>query len=269
MAVTVGSLWDLIRDDICGRCRPLRILSGCQSPPCVPADRLTVAHIVSKSGGANVELMDRSSSQNQKTVEELAHRYGVSSDAVTTLFHAVMQGNGTMAQFSHPELGGPGQWSQGGMAMVGDMFNQALKAKVDGICSELSTLWSRGPSPTQPGSASSQTQNQRDEASSGEVSFFIPEKMDSLGGWWGAELGTAGSTGSQNEIRYAYFPGARRLAVGIGDQVTIYDTGDHAITGVSQQQSGSAFLTFVSQRGLVRASELSIVSQKGKRATGT
>ena len=30
-----------------------------------------------------------------------------------------------------------GQWSQGGMIMVGDMFNHGLKAQVDGLCSEL------------------------------------------------------------------------------------------------------------------------------------
>jgi hypothetical protein len=29
---------------------------------------------------------------------------------------------------------------RGGMVMVGDMFNHALKAKVDGLCSELSSL---------------------------------------------------------------------------------------------------------------------------------
>jgi hypothetical protein len=112
-------------------------------------------------------------------------------------------------------------------------------------------------------------QDQRGNGSGGEVSFFVPEKVESSGDWWGAELGTAGSTGSQNDIRYAYFPAAKRLAVGIGDQVTIYDTGDHAISGVSQQQSGSASLKFVSQRGLVRASELRIVSQKGKLAMST
>jgi hypothetical protein len=38
--------------------------------------------------------------------------------------------------------------------------------------------------------------------------------------------------------------------------VTIYDTADHEIGGVSQQQSGDASLTFVSQRGLVRVADL-------------
>jgi hypothetical protein len=72
--------------------------------------------------------MDTLSPQGQKIVEELARRYGVSSQAVTTLLEAVTRGHGTMAQFSHPELGGMGQWSQGGMTMIGDMFNDALKA---------------------------------------------------------------------------------------------------------------------------------------------
>jgi hypothetical protein len=45
-----------------------------------------------------------------------------------------------MAQFDHRELGGAGQWMPGGMTMVGDMFNHGLKAKVDGLCSELSQI---------------------------------------------------------------------------------------------------------------------------------
>ena len=41
-----------------------------------------------------------------------------------------------MAQFSHPEFGGMSQWSPG-MTMVGDMFNNGLKSKLDAVCSEL------------------------------------------------------------------------------------------------------------------------------------
>jgi hypothetical protein len=36
---------------------------------------------------------------------------GISSEAVRVLSHAVESGNGTMPQFSHPEVGGPGQWA--------------------------------------------------------------------------------------------------------------------------------------------------------------
>src|SRR5215468_12656957 len=84
--------------------------------------------------------MQQLPSEGQQKVTELAQRYGVSADAVLTLLHALVHGNGTMAQFDHWELGGQGQWMRGGMVMVGDMFNQALKATVDGLCTELSSL---------------------------------------------------------------------------------------------------------------------------------
>jgi hypothetical protein len=76
----------------------------------------------------------------QQKVTELAQRYGVSVDAVTTLLRALVHGQGTMAQFEHRELGGRGQWMPGGMVMVGDMFNHALKTTVDGLCAALSQL---------------------------------------------------------------------------------------------------------------------------------
>jgi hypothetical protein len=78
--------------------------------------------------------------EGRRIVDNLAQRHGVSSDAVMTLLYAVVAGHGTQAQFSHPELGGMGQWSQGGMIMVGDMFNNALKYRVDALCTELSGL---------------------------------------------------------------------------------------------------------------------------------
>jgi hypothetical protein len=185
--------------------------------------------------------MEALSPEGLKFIEELARKYEVSVDAVKTLLQAVISGHGTMAQFSHPELGGPGQWSRGGMTMVGDMFNNALKAKVDGLCSELASMLSREPSWTR--------------------------GTSSLGAWWGADLGTASATGSQNNIRYAYFPASRRLAVAIGDRVTLYDTEDHIITGVSQQQSADASLSFNSQHGLVRAADLRVVGPEKQSST--
>jgi len=52
---------------------------------------------------------------------------------------ALARGNGSMAQFNHPELGGNGQWMPG-MIMIGEMFNHALKAKVNALCTELAPL---------------------------------------------------------------------------------------------------------------------------------
>ena len=89
--------------------------------------------------------MPQLTSEGQQKVTELAQRYGVSTEAVVTLLQALMYGHGTMAQFDHRELGGPGQWMPGGMVMVGDMFNHALKAMVDGLCTELAALLAAAP----------------------------------------------------------------------------------------------------------------------------
>ena len=72
-----------------------------------------------------------------RIVTDVATRHGVSLDVALTLLGALAQGNGRQAQFNHPELGGMGQWSRGGMVMIGDMFNQGLKHRVDALCNEL------------------------------------------------------------------------------------------------------------------------------------
>ena len=56
---------------------------------------------------------------------------------------------------------------------------------------------------------------------------------------------------------------ARRLAVDLNGHVTVYDTLDHQIGGVSQQQGGGSSLTFTSQYGTVSVSSLPIVSVDG------
>ena len=57
-------------------------------------------------------------------------------------------------------------------------------------------------------------------------------------------------------MRYACFPDQRRLAVMRDGKVHLYDTGDHRITGFSQQQSSSQTLSFTSQNGAVRLEDL-------------
>ena len=78
--------------------------------------------------------------EGQQAIEEIAGRYDLKVESVEALVHAVIKGNGSMAQFNIPELGGNGQWMKGGMTMVGDMFNHSLKATVDKLSSELSNL---------------------------------------------------------------------------------------------------------------------------------
>jgi hypothetical protein len=97
--------------------------------------------------------------QGLEKINELSRRYGVSTNAVMTL-QSLLNSNGSMAQFDHGEFGGSGQWMPGGMTMVGDMFNHGLKAKVDGLCSELSQLLVIQADATLTASFQSQSQSQ-------------------------------------------------------------------------------------------------------------
>jgi len=200
--------------------------------------------------------------EGSRIADTLAGRYAVSREAVLTLFEAVANGYGTQAQFSHPDLGGMGQWSQGGMIMIGDMFNQGLKYKVDNLCSEIAGLLRNQPLFAPPAASESQSQNFAQTSTQtdaqGSFSLFVPGGSSS---WWPVELGAPASVGSQNDLRYAYFPAMRRLAIAQGGRVSLYDTGDHAIGGFSQQQGGDQSLTFTSQFGLVRVADLPLVKR--------
>jgi hypothetical protein len=207
----------------------------------------------------------------QTAVQDIAQRHGFSVDAVLSMLDSVINGNGSLAQFSHPEFGGSGQWMQGGMTMIGDMFNGYLKGRVANLCDELSRLIASQPGMVQSGSFQSQSQNGNYQANgwSSNTSFggapngnslFAPPPPD----WWGPDLKWPNSTGGQNGMRYAWFSQARRLAVESNGNVTIYDTLDHHIGGVSQQQSGGYSVTFTSQYGYVDLSRLPVVSVNGQ-----
>lgn len=80
------------------------------------------------------------------------------------------------------------------------------------------------------------------------------------GDWWPGGMGHPNSVGSHNGIRYAYFARAKRLAIERGGVVTLYDTQDHEIGGVSQQASLSGSLRFASQHGAVEVTSLPVVA---------
>lgn len=212
--------------------------------------------------------MQQLTEHGRQIVDDLAKRHAVRPDAVLTLLLALMEGRGTQAQFNHPDLGGMGQWSQGGMIMIGDMFNNALKARVDALASELAAALRGGEllakpaaragagHPPQPSQSQSQSQGMGMGAGSDVVSLFAAQTS---GNWWPGDLGQPAATGAQNAMRYAFFPGSRRLAVDLGGTITVYDTGDHRIGGFSQQQGGGQSATFTSQHGVVRVADLKVV----------
>jgi hypothetical protein len=176
--------------------------------------------------------------QKDGLVARVALRHAVSREAVHTILRALRSGGGTMAQFSHPEFGGMSQWSPG-MTMVGDMFNNSLRSKLDAVCTELA--------------AYAVDTHAKDKAHTREDTG-VSYRADQNSNWWPTALGTPTSIGAKNELRYAVFP--RCLAIKNGERVEIYDTGNHRILGVAQAQSSDQTLTFTSQDGLIRVSDL-------------
>jgi hypothetical protein len=197
-----------------------------------------------------------------RIVDDVARRYGMSTDAIRNVLEALVASGGGMAQFNHPDLGGMGQWSRGGMIMIGDMFNNGLKSRVDGICNELSDVVGRT-NLVADRPHSSQWQSQGSSGMNAPMppnSLFVSGNNGFGSNWWPADLGWPSSSGAQNNMRYACFPDRRRLAIDVGGQVSVYDTADHWITGFSQQQGGDQSLTFNSQYGLVRVDSLPLIS---------
>ena len=173
-------------------------------------------------------------------IARIASSTGFSEDAVRAMTEALRAGGGSMAQFNHFELGGFGQWSAGGMLMIGDMFNNQLKGRVAMLADMISGSLARGDLPMR-------------TARSDGFGFGAQS------GWWPEELGQPSSSGAQNGIRYAVFPGTARLAIETGGRVTVYDTGQHQIGGVSQQQGGTTSLRFSSQLGSIEPADLRVV----------
>jgi len=214
--------------------------------------------------------MQQLAPEGLRIVNDLAQRHGFSPQAVTHMVFAVLNGNGAMSQFNHPEFAGSGQWMQGGMVMLGDMFNNALKARVDGLCQAIANVLANQPGLLQSGSYQSQSQSggarqhQATGTPLGQSSLFIPDPRDQ---WWPSGLGPPSATGAQNNVRYAYFANARRLAIETGGSVWVYDTQDHQIGGFSQQQGTGSSILFSSQYGTLDLASLPVVSRNGQPAS--
>lgn len=217
-----------------------------------------------------------------RVAEELAQRHGFSQEAVVHMMTAMLRGRGGMAQFNHPEFAGSGQWMQGGMMMIGDMFNHSLKARVDALCQAIAAVLATQPELLPVGSFQSQVQSGGDRwqgtatqqssggtmptmapIGSGSGPLFVPDPRDT---WWPRDLGTPTATGAQNDVRYAVFGDSGRLAVEVNGQVSVYDTGEHRIGGVSQQQGPGGVVMFSTPAGTVSLAGLNSVSGNHQQA---
>ena len=84
--------------------------------------------------------------------------------------------------------------------MIGDMFNQGLKHRVDALCNELTDFLRSQPLG---GVEAARFQSQR-QSGGEEVSLYVAG-TGSASGWWPEELGSPSSTGAQDDMRYACF----------------------------------------------------------------
>jgi hypothetical protein len=71
-----------------------------------------------------------------------------------------------------------------------------------------------------------------------------------------AWTGKARAVVAQNDLRYAVFPDTRRLVIDDHGTISVHDTGSHRIFGIAQAQSSEQTLSFTSQDGLVRVTDL-------------
>lgn len=167
----------------------------------------------------DTDFLDGGGFDHASGLQTVADRHGIGLDAVRHLVQALERGHGRMAQFDHPDLGGMGQWTEGGMTMVGRIGDEDLRSRVASLCGELAA--------TLPAEGFASTASAGRPAGEGE--------------WWPGGLGHPSATGSQDGLRYAYFPESRRLAVEQGAGIALYDTGGHAISGVSQADGQLSF----------------------------
>lgn len=145
----------------------------------------------------------------------IAEKYGVSREIAEDLLAKLRCTGGKQVQFSHEALGGMGQWSAG-MVMIGRMNDDALKAKVNDLCTELARMASTGSPEEETGVTNRQVATPPDNTPS------------------------ATAAGSQNGTRYAYFASDDRLVIEQNGVEMTYDASGYRITGVAQDQAGGA-----------------------------
>jgi hypothetical protein len=90
------------------------------------------------------------------------------------------------------------------------------------------------------------------------VRMLRPQQPNSS---WPSELGIASTRGTSPEMRYAYFPQNRRLAVEWHGVLTIYDTAEYQFRGMLEAHSAETVgISIWTQHGQVRLADLATVS---------
>jgi hypothetical protein len=184
----------------------------------------------------------------QDVIPQIAQRYQVPEPIVRELYRQLQATGGRQCQLSCPEFGGQAQWMPG-MVLVSRPTDHQLRARVDGLCSELAAIV-QGSDTSAPAALNREAGT---APASGCVSLPAGES------WWPASFGHPAASGDQNGIRYAYFPQYQRLLLQQGARIDAYDTGDLQITGAGRQQGNAHTLTFSTDRGPIDVKKLKCV----------
>lgn len=172
-------------------------------------------------------------------IQAIAAKYQITEASVRTLLEGLQMSSGYQVQFNIAELGGMGQW-QSGMVMIGDMFNDGLKAKVSALCAELASFL-RESHPTEP-----------EETATEPTTSAAPIKTL-----------PATFSGSQNGTKYAYFAPQNILEIEDKGNITRYSTEGLSLFGVQQSQDGSGKkLKFTHAGGTVTVDDLKPAAEK-------
>jgi hypothetical protein len=85
-------------------------------------------------------------------------------------------------------------------------------------------------------------------------------RLHRIEAWWPVGLGQPASAGTQDSMRYAFFPEKQLLLIEENGKVKTFDSGRHNIRGVSQDNTHTRSLAFTSQHGPVRVQDLKRLS---------
>jgi hypothetical protein len=174
----------------------------------------------------------------EDVIPSIAERYHVSIDAAREVERALRATGGRQAQFSHPELGGTGQWMPG-MLMIHAAADRQLRTRVEGLLDEVAAVV-RGSDTAAPAALA------RDPDAPPALSRVDLPAGES---WWPAPYGHPAAQGCQSGIRYAWFPGRCCVLVQVGSRIDCYDTAEHQVRGVGQQQGSSSRLVLTTASG--------------------
>jgi hypothetical protein len=189
----------------------------------------------------------------EDVIPSIAQRYHVSLDAAREVERALRATGGRQAQFSHPELGGSGQWMPG-MLMIHAGADRQLRARVEGLLDEVAAVV-RGSETASPAALA---RDPNAPAASSRVDLPAGES------WWPASYGHPTAHGCQSGIRYALFPGRRCVLVQVGSRIDCFDTADHQVRGVGQQQGHASRLVLTTATGEIPLDHLECIPIQGE-----